>query len=192
MSRRTLAFVGHGPRKLGSFAADSSTARWVRVQLAHAVLRAYRRHFRYFLSSGAPGAARWAIELLRAGSLEINTGRQPATRVELREIRLTVARACPSEVSSEELEGVDAVIDVGDDPCTPEARCRRDEWMIDRADALVAVWNGSGGAVFRSVQYARTHDVPVYRIDPAWRECGWLRHSWAEGTDVRAESRDPR
>lgn len=51
---------------------------------------------------------------------------------------------------------------------------RRNEWMVDNADCVLAVWDGSGGGTANCVRYAQRKPVPVYRIHPVTYEKGWL------------------
>lgn len=50
---------------------------------------------------------------------------------------------------------------------------KRNEWMVDNADMLVAVWDGSGGGTANCVAYALKREVPIWRIDPLTHEAGW-------------------
>lgn len=44
---------------------------------------------------------------------------------------------------------------------------RRNEWMVDRADTVIAVWDGvEKGGTWNCVAYARKKSIPIYRIDP--------------------------
>lgn len=40
----------------------------------------------------------------------------------------------------------------------------RNRWMVDRADVLLAVWNGNGGGTASCVEYAERQSVPVRRL----------------------------
>lgn len=49
---------------------------------------------------------------------------------------------------------------------TKDCMGRRDRYMIDRADILIAVWDGSHGATGRTVGYALRQGKTVVVIDP--------------------------
>lgn len=51
----------------------------------------------------------------------------------------------------------------------------RNEWMVDRADKMVALWDGSWGGTFNCVRYAEAKNVP---IDNLWNR-------WSLPEDVR-------
>jgi uncharacterized phage-like protein YoqJ len=45
----------------------------------------------------------------------------------------------------------------------------RNEYMVDKADKLVAVWNGSAGGTMNCVRYAEKNNKNIIRINPE----GW-------------------
>lgn len=44
----------------------------------------------------------------------------------------------------------------------------RNEWMVDRADAVVALWDGSWGGTHNCIEYARKRGVEVLNLWPNW------------------------
>lgn len=42
----------------------------------------------------------------------------------------------------------------------------RNEWMVNRCDVLIAVWDGSKGGTFNCVEYAVDKGVDIKRINP--------------------------
>ncbi len=56
-----------------------------------------------------------------------------------------------------------------------QAMQRRNEWMVDRADHVVALWDGSWGGTFNCVTYARKRGVAVENL--------WAR--WSQPEDMR-------
>jgi uncharacterized phage-like protein YoqJ len=46
---------------------------------------------------------------------------------------------------------------------------RRNEWMVDRADRLVALWSGAPGGTARCVAYASRSGKPVENLWSRWR-----------------------
>lgn len=43
---------------------------------------------------------------------------------------------------------------------------KRNEWMVDRCDLLLAVWDGSNGGTANCVRYAEKIGRPLVRINP--------------------------
>lgn len=42
----------------------------------------------------------------------------------------------------------------------------RNEWMVDRCDLLIAVWDGTKGGTGNCVEYAKSVNKDIFRIDP--------------------------
>jgi uncharacterized phage-like protein YoqJ len=42
----------------------------------------------------------------------------------------------------------------------------RNEWMVDRADQVIAIWDGTSGGTANCVEYATKMNKPILRIDP--------------------------
>lgn len=52
---------------------------------------------------------------------------------------------------------------------------KRNEWMVDNAEFVVAVWDGSKSGTRHTVEYAQRQRKPVYRIDPMTKTVvGWI------------------
>lgn len=47
----------------------------------------------------------------------------------------------------------------------------RNEWMIDNANHLVAVWDGTQGGTMNCVRYAEKKNINIHRINPT----GWIK-----------------
>src|SRR3546814_16271306 len=45
---------------------------------------------------------------------------------------------------------------------------KRNEWMVDHADELVALWDGSRSGTGNCVAYANTSGKPVVNLWPSW------------------------
>lgn len=55
---------------------------------------------------------------------------------------------------------------------TPGARAfqRRNEWMVDRAGMMLALWDGSWGGTFNCVEYARKRGVQIENLWTRWQQ----------------------
>jgi uncharacterized phage-like protein YoqJ len=51
-------------------------------------------------------------------------------------------------------------------PYSPAVMQKRNEYMVDKADVLIAVWNGKSGGTANCVKYAQKKDVKIIRLDP--------------------------
>lgn len=48
---------------------------------------------------------------------------------------------------------------------------KRNEWMVDKCDLLVAVWNGTPGGTANCVKYAKKVGRPIEYVNPdGWRQ----------------------
>lgn len=52
---------------------------------------------------------------------------------------------------------------------------KRNEWMVDNADVLLAVWDGSAGGTGNTVNYAIKQKVDIFRINPETKYVGWYK-----------------
>lgn len=55
---------------------------------------------------------------------------------------------------------------VSDKPYAPRCMQLRNKYMVDIADKIIAVWDGSAGGTANCVRYAEKQGKPIYRIDP--------------------------
>jgi uncharacterized phage-like protein YoqJ len=51
---------------------------------------------------------------------------------------------------------------------------RRNEYMVNNGDFVIAVWNGDSGGTGNCVRYAIEQEKPVWRINPKTREVNWF------------------
>lgn len=49
---------------------------------------------------------------------------------------------------------------------TPSCMQRRNEWMVDNCDILIAVWDGTNGGTANCVKYAKSIHKTIIRLDP--------------------------
>lgn len=69
-------------------------------------------------------------------------------------------------------EFADSVVNVSPGPMQPSKYQIRNQYMVDNADIVVAVWNGWKGGTRNCVEYALRQQVPVWRIDPQTQKVG--------------------
>lgn len=48
----------------------------------------------------------------------------------------------------------------------PEKMQKRNEWMVDHGDVLLAVWDGTAGGTANCVRYAEKRKKRIVRINP--------------------------
>lgn len=160
----SVCFTGHRPDKLGGYNESNPTAKYVKSALAKHIKQLVEQGHQEFISGGALGIDTWAAEIV----LEFKKA-QPY-------IRLIIAKPFPSQdkVWPEEskirfrkmCDEADEVVDVSPDPYDAKKMMDRNKWMVDRADVVVAVWDGSSGGTGNCVTYAKKKAKNIILIDP--------------------------
>lgn len=181
---QTLCFTGHRPNKLGGYSGERAKTIQDGIfgKLVHVVQRAIDVGFDTFISGGALGIDQIGAEAV------LHRKRNPA----FSHIKLIIARPFPSQAckwprfSQENFENLcekaDKIVDVSEDPYSPEKMQIRNEWMVDNSDAVIAVWNKSGGGTGNCVDYATKQFKPILVIDPYTLVEKWRMHS--KNTDM--------
>lgn len=55
----------------------------------------------------------------------------------------------------------------------PHLYQKRNEWMVDHATVIVAVWDGTSGGTKNCVLYAKKKELPMIRINPKTKEISY-------------------
>jgi uncharacterized phage-like protein YoqJ len=162
----TLSVTGHrtGP-KLGGYDNDK-VHHIIKLGLGGLIGAAYMAGYTNFISGGATGIDQFfALEVLKLKAVKTN-----------HDIHLTIARPFPSQhikwpghVQSQFLsicQQADLVVDVSPDPYAAWKMQTRNIWMVDRADRVLAVWDGTPGGTTNCVNYALQQNKPVIHWKP--------------------------
>lgn len=175
-----IAFTGHRPNKIGGYDPKHPQ----RVAVTDAISSALRRavakygqtHEVVVISGGALGvdtdAAREAnkmgLRFVIAAPCRGQDGRWPA---KAKETYRKMCRFADAELAqqlcsdSETVEG--GVIYVTNTGYTgAKVMQDRNIWMVDHADAVVAIWDGSSGGTANCVGYAKEQHKPMVIINP--------------------------
>lgn len=175
-----IAFTGHRPNKIGGYDPKHPQ----RVAVTDAISSALRRavakygqtHEVVVISGGALGvdtdAAREAnkmgLRFVIAAPCRGQDGRWPAKAKETYEKMCSHADAELAQrlcTDGEMVEG--GVIYVANTGYTgPAVMQARNIWMVDHADAVVAIWDGSDGGTANCVRYTQDQGKPMVMIDP--------------------------
>jgi len=51
---------------------------------------------------------------------------------------------------------------------------KRNDWMVDNSDAVIAIWNGAPGGTANTVEYARKSGRSALAIDPFQQAENWI------------------
>lgn len=173
---KTLCFTGHRPNKLGGYEGPNAKHFQTRLHnhLARIVTRAVEKRFKTFISGGALGVDQIAAEVIIERRLHVVKNN----------IQLIIARPFPSQHrkwphSSQAhfldiITAADKVVDVSDDPYAPWKMQIRNEWMVDRSEVVIAVWDGiEKGGTWNCIVYARKTNKAILFINPKTLETKW-------------------
>jgi len=159
-----IAFTGHRPQKLGGF-KPNPIQDWVKQELRFVIENAVKSGRLDFMSGMALGVDQWAAELI----LELGGNLHCAIPFPSQHL----AWPFPSQQHYYAiLEKASSIFEVNPDPYTPEKMNIRNRYMVDHADALVAVWDGTDGGTANCVEYAQRQNKSIYRINPLTRTTG--------------------
>ncbi len=176
---KSVCFTGHRPTKLGGYAANPISL-WVKQELHEAIERAAKKGVKTFISGGALGVDQWAAEIV----IKVRTERPKSYGTFEKPIELVIARPFPSQPNKwpqeskrqyeKLLQRADRIIEVSDDPYASWKLQKRNEWMVDNSDAVIAVWDGSQSGTGNCVKYAMKQKKPVLVIDPVKQIQKWI------------------
>ena len=176
---KTVCFTGHRPQKLGG-SEQTPIADFVKRSLRDAIERAIKRRIDTFISGGALGVDQWAAEIV----LGIRALKIKESYLRESNIKLIVAQPFPSQSAKwpqdarrrydKILQKADRIVAVSDDPYAAWKMQKRNEWMVDNSDAVIAIWDGTPGGPANTVDYARKLGRSVLVIDPVKQTEKWI------------------
>lgn len=168
---KTLCFSGHRPNKLGGYSGRHAEQlqRNLANKLIAVIRRSYVAGFSTFISGGAVGVDQIAAQAV----LQFR---------EQNPVQLIIAAPFPSQPKLWSagvrekyrvlLNMADQIIYCSGDPYSANKMQIRNEWMVDKSQAMIAVWDGSAGGTRNCTEYARNR-IPILLIHP-----NTLREHW--------------
>ncbi len=176
-----ISFTGHRPTKLGGYNPNPMRT-WVKAQMLDAVNRAITKfgetHEIVIVWGGALGVDQWAAQLanhlgLRHVCIIPFWGfekRWPWASKEAfgalcETTDINLLRQLFDHDVHGNTAGVMPVHSSDDNEYNPAAYQTRNKMMVDVADAVIAVWDGSPGGTANCVNYAQGRK-PIVRINP--------------------------
>ena len=151
-----LAGTGHRPDKLGGYGVDVSTRL---VDLARAALMKYRPD--EVVSGMALG---WDTALALA-AIELGIPLAAAVPFEGQERKW---RPEQQRLFQAILARASTVVVVSPGGYAVWKMQVRNEWMVDRATGVLALWNGSAGGTGNCIEYARARQVEIVNLWATW------------------------
>ena len=159
----SIAFTGHRPNKIGGHDLNNPKRQAIIKALTDAVNRAVKKY-----------GETHEIVVITGGALGVD---QDAARIAYKlGIPFIVAVPCQGQDSKWPAESkkryqkmlslASEVVMVYDGPYNNTCMQDRNIWMVDRCDALIAVWDGTKGGTANCVKYAREVNKPMVLINP--------------------------
>ena len=159
---KTCAFTGHRPKGLGYGERDPRCDE-LKARLREEILRLMEEGVTHFLTGMAQGVDQYAAELVLeckeahpAITLECVIPCENQTRgwpPEARSRYFSIAERCDKETMLQR-------------HYTPDCMARRNQYMVDHADVILAVWNGRPSGTGQTVWYAKAKGKPVHILTP--------------------------
>jgi uncharacterized phage-like protein YoqJ len=165
MKETTCCFTGHRPNKF-AFRYNEEHEDCVKIKelITQEVEVAIAEGYVTFISGMALGVDMWAAEAVLMH------------RKEYPHIKLIAAVPCQNQermwpkASQDRYNAIlaeaDEVVLVTDAPYNPKTMIDRDQWMVDRSDRIIAVFDGSDGGTKHTYDYALDKGIEIVRIHP--------------------------
>lgn len=164
----SVSFTGHRPNKIGGYENEipeqvEKTKNWIEETTRKIIEKFDDIHF---ISGGAQGVDLWAAEIVLQHKEEYKN----------KNITLTMAIPCPQFGEKWPIETrnilnyynsvADRQIYVRSSYTGPIVLQIRNEWMVNRSDIVLAVWDGSAGGTRNCFVYAKDLDKRILRFNP--------------------------
>ncbi|MCX7610230.1 MAG: SLOG family protein [Ignavibacterium sp.] len=161
---KTICFTGHRPNKLFGYDPYVNGNKKMLLELRKIIEKAIENGYTQFISGMALGIDQWAVKILLA------------LKSKYPHIQIIGAIPCLHQeskwpASSQEeyrslLEKLDKVVYVTNQPYTSRCMQERNEYMVDKSDLVIAVWDGTKGGTGNCFEYAYKHDKKIIRLHP--------------------------
>lgn len=133
----------------------------LKFRLKHEILRAIKRDgVRYFLAGMALGVDTWAAEIVLSLRKQFPVTLEAVIPCEGQDARWPLESQKRYQSIITQCDKVTPL----QEHYTPDCFDRRNRYMIDHSDLIIAVWNGSPGGTGNTVAYARSLGKQVRRI----------------------------
>lgn len=154
----TVAFTGHRPDKLGGYGANNPLRDTVMQEIEDTLICWNKMAPLTCISGMAVGLDQWAaiicvrlrIPFIAAVPFHGQESQWPVgTQLQYRKLLQAAERV--------------EVISTGD--YASSKMQKRNEWMVDNSDRLLAVWDGSSGGTSNCIGYARAKRKPISMLN---------------------------
>ena len=151
-----VAFTGHRPDKLGGYILPNPTYSYVCQEIEKALLEIKPEKV---ISGMALGVDQWAANIAHKLGIPFIAAIPFAGQERM-------WPAASKSIYNKLIKLASEVVIVCDGGYSPAKMQIRNEWMVDRCDQLIAVWDGTKGGTGNCVEYAGKVSRQIYRINP--------------------------
>jgi uncharacterized phage-like protein YoqJ len=164
VSMNTVAFSGHRPDSLGGYNILNAYNQRVVSTLQGIIQQLIAQGCRQFICGGALGVDQWAADLVLI------------EKITKPELELTLALPfedfdskwpmCSRQSLMDQIRQATQVHYVCEPGYAGWKLVRRNEWMVDHSDLVVAVWKGIPGGTANCVRYAERQRKSIVYYNP--------------------------
>lgn len=157
-----ICVTGHRPNKLGGY-QENPIGEWVKQELRDIVRKLYDNGARDFMSGMALGVDQWFAHIVLDTDARLHCA-IPFPSFHKRWPEQS-QREYHNLLDAAKLSG-GSITFVCDDPYAVWKMQKRNEYLVNRSDVVVAVWDGTDSGTANCVNYAMKQGKTIYRIDP--------------------------
>ena len=178
---KTVCFTGHRPNKLGGYDWDSPKNQQIMNRLRETILEIMNKYpnedFK-FICGGALGVDQMAFEIVSYGiqfsnsrkyilELAIPFENQPIKWFNKTDINRYNGQKEEADIVTyvDKLDNY-KIKGYAEDIYYPAKMQKRNEYMVDNSDIVIAVWDGTKGGTYNCVQYAKKKNKEIIQINP--------------------------
>lgn len=157
-----LAFTGHRPSRIGGYNPDVPLRKKIDNKIRDIILKTYKKYsLLNIIAGGALGVDTSAAQC----ALDLNIPLILAIPCLNQDITWSIK---DQDIYKSILERASQVVYVTEGDYKQDIDCmkKRNIWMVDNCDGLVAIWDGGPGGTAHCINYARSKKVNIMVVNP--------------------------
>lgn len=183
---KSIAFTGHRPAQLGGYDENNPTAVGVKTKLKELILQAYDAGYRTFITGMAMGIDQWAGEIVAELKNEYPDIKLIAAvpfasqsniwHPKTKQSWLNILTSCDeiylidiqpdTSITLDELIDLSNVKNIDSKHTITRKLDKRNQWMVDRADSMIAVFKNIPGGTANCIKYAQSKGKRIIAYNP--------------------------
>lgn len=183
---KSLAFTGHRPAQLGGYDENNPIAACVKAKLKELILQSYESGYRTFITGMAMGVDQWAGQIVAEmkntyPDVKLVAAIPFASQSSVwypknKQVWLNLLTSCDEiyviDQQPDTSITLDELLDLSQIPNTDAKYLishklnKRNEWMVDKADSILAIFKHTPGGTANCVQYAQSKGKRIVAYNP--------------------------